>query len=90
MLHYALQPATGLLFLTITHPDMPQVLAQSRRCSASPLNLPYISLISPPYLPHISQSAAFGFLEAFKNEIARHPTFSHLLRTKVRPSAGGY
>ena len=53
MLHYALQPATGLLFLAITHPDMPQ-------------------------------SAAFGFLEAFKNEVARHPTFSHLLRTKVR------
>jgi hypothetical protein len=26
MLHYALQPATGLLFLAITHPDMPQVL----------------------------------------------------------------
>ena len=51
MLHYALQPATGLLFLAITHPDMPQ-------------------------------SAAFSFLESFKNEIARKPDFSQLLRTK--------
>ena len=39
MLHYELQPATSLLFLAITHPDLPQ-------------------------------SAAFAFLNAFKQ--ARH------------------
>merc|ERR1740139_308550 len=51
MLHYALQPATGLLFLAITHPDMPQ-------------------------------SAAFGFLNTFKNVFANQKDFSHLMRTK--------